>query len=38
MLSKWPATAAAAAAVLTGFVIAPTLVHWPAETHDWRRY
>jgi sigma-E factor negative regulatory protein RseA len=34
MLSKWPATAAAAAAVLTGFVIAPTLVHWPAETHD----
>jgi sigma-E factor negative regulatory protein RseA len=33
MLSKWPATAAAAAAVLTGFVIAPTIFHWPAETH-----
>ena len=32
MLSKWPATAAAAAAVLTGFVIAPTIFHWPAET------
>jgi sigma-E factor negative regulatory protein RseA len=32
-LSKWPATAAAAAAVLTGFVIAPTIIHWPAETH-----
>ena len=32
-LSKWPATAAAAAAVLTGFVIAPTIFHWPAETH-----
>ena len=31
-LSKWPATAAAAAAVLTGFVIAPTIFHWPAET------
>jgi len=33
ILSKWPATAAAAAAVLTGFVIAPTIFHWPAETH-----
>ncbi len=33
MLSKWPATAAAAAAVLTGFVIAPTIFHGPAETH-----
>ena len=32
-LSKWPATAAAAAAVLTGFVIAPTILHGPAETH-----
>jgi len=32
MLSKWPATAAAAA-VLTGFVIAPTIFHWPADTH-----
>jgi hypothetical protein len=32
-LSKWPATAVAAAAVLTGFVIAPTIFHWPAETH-----
>ena len=31
-LSKWPATAAAAA-VLTGFVIAPTIFHWPADTH-----
>jgi sigma-E factor negative regulatory protein RseA len=31
-LSKWPATAAAAA-VLTGFVIAPTIFHWPFETH-----
>ena len=32
-LSKWPATAAAAVAVLTGFVIAPTIFHGPAETH-----
>ena len=32
MLSKWPATAAAAA-VLTGFVIAPTIFHWPFDTH-----
>ncbi|MEK0435713.1 MAG: hypothetical protein RL369_1762 [Pseudomonadota bacterium] len=32
-LSKWQATAAAAAAVLTGFVIAPTIFHGSAETH-----
>jgi sigma-E factor negative regulatory protein RseA len=31
-LSKWPVTAAATAAVLTGFVIAPTIFNWPAET------